>query len=444
VNRLSPGLPALSEHSVLRYFSFAILYVAQGIPEGMTLFGIPAWMAANSKTAAEIGAYTAIIFIPFSFKIVAAPFMERFTFLPMGRRRPWIVLGQAGIAATFMAMALLPEPLENLRWLTALGFGLSVFITFQDIATDALVIDIVPISQQARANGFMWGAKMVGTAASLALGTWLLNQYGFFAAVFSLSLTVVAIMLVPLLLRERPGERLVPWTSGAVSPDAARLQLGSFARIFTSLFGALKLPDTRVLILGMFTMLTALAFMRTLFPIFTIQALGWSNQEYSSVYATTTLAGGIIGMLAGGWLVDRFGKIRMLSSYLSLLIVLTAILAFSENRWNQGYFIEGYMVLFNTLFTFATIALFAVAMQCCWKRISALQFTLFMAIYNLGQTAGAALIGPLRAQLSWPYTLLAFSVLAAIALVVIQFLDTSRHLVRVEKLEARTVAAGIA
>jgi hypothetical protein len=64
---------------VLRYFSFAILYVAQGIPEGMTLFGIPAWMAINGKTAAEIGGYTAIIFIPVSFKILAAPLMERFT-----------------------------------------------------------------------------------------------------------------------------------------------------------------------------------------------------------------------------------------------------------------------------------------------------------------------------------------------------------------------------
>jgi MFS transporter, PAT family, beta-lactamase induction signal transducer AmpG len=290
----------------------------------------------------------------------------------------------------------------------------------------------------------MWGAKMVGTAASLALGTWLLNHYGFFAAVFSLSLTVLAIMLIPLLLRERPGERLLPWTSGAVSPDAARLQLGSFRRIFTSLFRTLKLPDSMVLMLGLFTMLTAFAFMRTLFPIFTIQALGWSNQQYSSVYAATSLAGGIIGMVAGGWLLDRFGRIRMLSIYLSLLIGLTAVLAFSESRWHQSYIVEGYMVVFNTLFTFAAIALFATAMQCCWKRISALQFTLFMAIYNLGQTAGAALIGPLRAQLSWPSTLLAFSVLAAVALVVIQFLDTSRHLMKVEGLEAKAVAAAVA
>jgi hypothetical protein len=43
-HKLSKHLPTLSEHTFLRYFSFAILYVAQGIPEGITLFGIPAWM----------------------------------------------------------------------------------------------------------------------------------------------------------------------------------------------------------------------------------------------------------------------------------------------------------------------------------------------------------------------------------------------------------------
>lgn len=443
-NKLSKNLPALSEHTFLRYFSFSVLYVAQGIPEGMMIFGIPAWMAMNGKTPAEIGGYTAVIFIPFSFKIFVAPLIERFTFLPMGRRRPWIIFGQAGIVASFMAMSLVPDPLNNLKLLMAAGFCLSIFITFQDIATDALVIDIVPINQQARANGFMWGAKMIGTSASLALGTWLLNKYDFFTAIFSLSLTVVLIMLVPLLFRERPGEKLLPWAPGNISADAAKLQLGSFKKIFKSLFSVLKLPNSLLLILGLFVMLAALAYMRTLFPIFTIQKLGWSNQDYSSVYATTSILGGILGMLAGGILLERFGKIRMLSIYLVLLILLTVILAFSENYWSQSYFIKGYIAAFNTLFTFSAIAVFATAMQCCWKRISALQFTLFMAIYNLGQTAGAAIIGPIRANLSWQYTLLSFSVLAAVALIIVQFLNTGRHLVQVEVLENKTIAVDIA
>ena len=115
-----------------------------------------------------------------------------------------------------------------------------------------------------------------------------------------------------------------------------------------------------------------------------------------------------------------------------------AILAFSENMWSLRYFIKGYMAVFNTLFTFTAIALFATAMQCCWKRISALQFTLFMAIYNLGQTAGAALIGPLRNHLSWQYTILSFSVMATIALLVIQFINIKNHLMELGKLDSKT------
>jgi MFS transporter, PAT family, beta-lactamase induction signal transducer AmpG len=428
-------LPALSEHPILRYFSFAILYVGQGIPEGMTLFGIPAWMAMNGKTPSEIGAYGAIIFIPFSFKILIAPLIERFTFLPMGRRRPWIIFGQLGIAASFMIMSLVPDPLNNLTLLTVVGFCVSIFITFQDIATDALVIDIVPVNQQSRANGFMWGSKIIGTASSLAIGTWLLNHYGFFVAVLSLSLTLGSIMMVPLLFRERPGEKLLPWTSGAISPDAAAIQLHSWTKIFKSLFSVLKLPNSILLVFVLFVLLTALAFMRTLFPIFTIQELRWSNEDYSEIYALTSLIGGILGMLIGGILLEKFGKVRMISIYLIVLIIVSSLMAFSRQWWYGEFFTTGYIALFNVLFVFIAIGLFAMGMQFCWKKISALQFTLYMAIYNLGQTAGSALIGPLRNHLSWEYTILAFSVIAAIGLALLQFARIKNHMHQLGRLD---------
>ncbi|MEO7960880.1 MAG: hypothetical protein ABIR19_04990, partial [Ginsengibacter sp.] len=67
--RKKNNLPALSENTILRYFNFIALYVAQGIPEGMALFGIPAWMAMNNKTPGEIGGFVAAVGLPWSFKI---------------------------------------------------------------------------------------------------------------------------------------------------------------------------------------------------------------------------------------------------------------------------------------------------------------------------------------------------------------------------------------
>ena len=211
-------LPSLSNHRFFRYFSFSFLYVAQGIPEGMTYFGIPAWMAMNGKTPTEIGAFIGVIGIPWSFKILVAPLMDRFSFLPMGRRRPWVLFGQLGLMASFITMSFVPDPLNNLSILMAAGFCISFFGAFQDVATDGMAIDIVPLNEQARANGLMWGAKTVGISLSLVTGTWIINHYGFQQAILTLSIAVCLIMLIPLFLRERPGEKLLPWTKGQTTP----------------------------------------------------------------------------------------------------------------------------------------------------------------------------------------------------------------------------------
>src|SRR4051794_12319289 len=115
-------IPSLTEHTVLRYINFIALYVAQGIPEGMAFFGIPAWMAMNGKTPGEISGFVVAVGLPWSCKMVVAPLMDRFSFLPMGRRRPWVLFGQLGLMMSFIAMAFVPDPLNNLKLLMAAGF----------------------------------------------------------------------------------------------------------------------------------------------------------------------------------------------------------------------------------------------------------------------------------------------------------------------------------
>ncbi len=202
----------LSENPTLRYLTFAALYLAQGIPEGITYFAIPAWLAMNHKTPIEIASFVAVIGIPWSFKILIAPLMDRFTILSMGRKRPWVILGQLGLIVSFLSIGLVHDPLNNLNGLMIAGFFISFFGAFQDVATDGMAIDIVPIDQQARANGLMWGSKTIGTALSLVIGTALINLLGFNTAISSLSVAVAFIMVIPVFIRERPGEKLMPWT----------------------------------------------------------------------------------------------------------------------------------------------------------------------------------------------------------------------------------------
>ena len=332
-------IPSLSENTFLRYLNFVALYVAQGIPEGMTLFGIPAWMAMNGKTPGEIGAFVAAFGLPWSFKIIVAPMMDRFTYLPMGRRRPWVLFGQIGLMISFIAMAFVPDPLNNLNLLMIAGFAVGFFGSFQDVATDGMAIDIVPIHQQARANGMMWGAKIIGTSASLAIGSWLINAYGFTTSILMLAVAVSIIMLAPLFLRERPGEKLLPWTKGKASVETQKMQLHNWSVIFKSLFKVFTLRNSLLLAFVLFVTQTAFNLIATLLPIFTVQELGWTNITYSQFFATASLIGGIGGMLIGGFLIDKFGKKRMLNIYFALLITINIALAFLQKYWSQTWFI---------------------------------------------------------------------------------------------------------
>ena len=434
------SLPALTENSGLRYFNFIALYIAQGIPEGMTLFGIPAWLAMHGKTPGEIGSFIAVFMIPWSFKIITAPLMDRFSYLPMGRRRPWILFGQLGLIASFISLAFVPEPLNNMKLLMAAAFAVGFFGAFQDVATDGMAIDIVPVTQQARANGFMWGAKIMGTSASLALGSWMINKYGFSTAMLVLCSIVCLIMLVPVLLRERPDEKLLPWTKGCTSPETKQMQVSSWRAIFQSLYKVVKLHNSMVFLIFLFIISAACNYIDTIMSIFTVQALGWTDQAYSGYYATATLAGGMGGMLIGGILIDRFGRKKMLNIYMVLLLVLVSAFAFSKAHWAQTSFVFAFMITYQVLYVFSVIGLFATAMQCCWKKISATQFTLYMAISNIGRTFGAKLIGPLKENLNWEYTLFAFSIMLVLAWIAFQFMHIEKQRHAVAEIEAQDMA----
>ncbi len=435
----SNTIPALSENTFLRYFNFIALYFAQGVPEGMLFYGIPAWMAMNGKSPGEIAGFAVACGMPWSFKFIVAPLMDRYTWLPMGRKRPWVLLGQLGLIASCIAMAYVPDPLNNLNLLMAAGFMVSFFGAFQDVATDGMAVDIIPINQQARANGLMWGSKIIAISTTLALGTWLLNKYDFTTSILMLAVMIGIIMLAPLLLRERQGEKIAPWTPGMSSPETKKMQLTSWTSIFRSLYSVFSLRNSILLALILFIAQGAYNYIETLLPIFTVKALNWTNGSYSQFFATAKIIGGIGGMLIGGILIDKFGKKRMMNIYFLSMVFFTGVLAFSKTYWSDTSFIYAFMILYNIMYTFACIGIFAIAMQCCWKKVSASQFTLYMTIGNLGRIALAALIGLLKENFSWQFSIFAFAIMIAVAWLLLQFFNIDKQMQRVTALEKKDI-----
>ena len=95
----------LASNRRLRLFTLFILYVAQGLPIGLMWIAIPAWMAANGADAADVGFVLGLTALPWTLKLVNGFIMDRYTFLPMGRRRVWLIGAQLAMVTLLVAMS---------------------------------------------------------------------------------------------------------------------------------------------------------------------------------------------------------------------------------------------------------------------------------------------------------------------------------------------------
>lgn len=417
----------LSKNPVLRYLSFSGLYLAQGITDGTWLFTIPAWLAMHDKSPTEIGAFVAIAGLPWSFKFFLAPFIDRYTILSMGRKRPWIIFGQLGLIISFLSIGLIQDPLNNMTGLMISGFFIGFFGAFQDVATDGMVVDIVPEDEKARANGLMWGTKTIGVSLTLFLGTSLINLIGFTYAIASLSIAVAFIILIPIFFRERSGEKFFPWTKGKASDVAKGVQLRKWSSIIKSVWKVIKLPSVNLMLVISLVSGIIAGFYDTLLSVFTIQELGWTNTYYSNAFSITSLFAGIFGMFVGGPLVDFFGDKKMLKIYFLLQAIIILVFALMPSYWDNNIFIFGFFLFFYLFNVFSIIGIFSASMKLSWKLIAATQFTLFMAVSNIGRSLGSGAVGVLESIMAWQFVFLSSSILPLIIIPMVHFINFKKN-----------------
>jgi len=384
---------ALSDDRRLRFAILALLYAAQGIPDAMVLIVFPAYLAARGVTPASIGTFLAIAMLPNAAKLIIGPTVDRWAFLPMGRRKPWLMAGELGIATGFGALALLVDPAAQLPLFTLGAFCVTLATAVQDVATDATAMDLIPADEQGRANGVMWGAKTVGTAAFATLGAMVLDRAGFAAMVVAALAIMLTVLGVVAVVRERPGERLLPWTCGEAARHGEQTRAENVGVIARQLIVALRERGAARLIGLSLVIGVLLGLASAMAPVMMVQRFSWAPGDYSQFRAMLKLLSGIAGMTVGGWLIDRLGFRSILLLSLGGIAAANLILALAFTPLVA----MAYLIVFECLLVFAFIAFFAATMQQCSRTIAATQFSFTMVCGNLTMAAGARLLGPLLA-----------------------------------------------
>lgn len=391
------NLPKLTfvSNSLTKITSLCMLYVAQGITHGFLATTLVAYLVSRGMKTEDVSETLALAAMPWAFKWVWGPVLDRFSFSALGRRRPWVISAQALMILSILALLFVGDMAVHLKLVAWIILVHNIFKSIQDVSVDALAIDVLAEHERGRANGLMYGCSYLGALIGINL-TYVVTRVGIHTAIVIMAVMLFLIMLIPLLLRERPGEKLFPWTKGCATKFEHAPESGSTADLFKSLLKAFSLRSTILCAVVAVMLYIAYTVMVPIASVIGIQKLGW-NAEFISQLATVGSIFGMAGSMGGGFVADRLGHRRALSLALILFIFIWIAMAFALPLWHSVVYQWIAAAVVGLLMGFMASSYFSLAMDVSWKRVGGSQFSGYMALLNLSMVIAYKLAGPVEA-----------------------------------------------
>jgi len=421
-----------------RLTAFFMLYVTEGIPLGFTATAIATQMRRQGLGPVAIGAFVGSLYLPWAFKWMAGPFVDAFSSDRFGRRRLWILMMQVGMMATLL-LAMPVNFATELGLFTSIILVHNAFGATQDVAIDALAVNVLPEHERGLANGFMFAGASIGQAVG---GSGVL----FLTALFPFSTTYVfvvgSILLVTLFvvlpLKEPPGPPRIKSDRGAfatVTGDLGRFIRDAW-RAFTGSRAALVGVVVALLPAGAYALSLALQSNLAV-------ELGLTDNDIAQLNLASTVVFAL-ACVSGGWLSDRFGRRRTLALFIFLTVIPTLWLAWTmqQSQWIMPVDVNlpnrpqpapalvatfwAAVIAFNVfqgLYYGVRTALF---MDVTTRAVAATQFTAYMAMSNLVITYTSWWQGLSIVRWGYPVTLGLDSIFGLFVLFFLPFM-ASKH-----------------
>ena len=322
---------------------------------------------------------------------------------------------------SFFSLTLIDDPAGQVGLLMVLGVLVNVFAASQDVAVDGMAIDVTPVDEQGRLNGFMVFGKAIGWGLTSAITGVTLVTFGLGPTAVAAAAVQAVILLAFVLTVERRGERRLPWSAG----DAVRERRAatSFGALMKGLNAVLW---TRVSMILMAIMLLdgfVSGYGHALMPIAAVQLFGFTTPQWSQLVAVMGLTGAGTALVLGP-MIDRFGPKRMLMLTVSLVAVHAFLLAQTQYLWQDTTYVKVMLSAWVLLGPVTMVCMIALAMTICESATSATQFAIYMSLANLGASAGSKAYGLIAGQVSYVE---AYLLLGAVTVAMIGTLLFHRH-----------------
>jgi MFS transporter, PAT family, beta-lactamase induction signal transducer AmpG len=297
--RLRYALRILKSHdysAVFRDRNLAVVLLlafASGLPLALTSGTLQAWMTVEGVDLSTIGIFT-LVGIPYTWKFLWAPAMDRFVPPFLGRRRGWLLVTQLALMGGIGCMALL-TPRTDLALLAFLALFVAFASASQDIVFDAYRTDVVTREQRGIAGALTVVGYRTAMLVSGALALVLVAGSAWIAGIgwrntYLLMAGLMSIGMVATLWGRNPED-------AAPHPTSLRDAFVEPLREFFTRKGAVWILALLILYkLGD-------AFAGSLTTAFLLRGMHFSLEDVGYVNKGMGLAATIVGALFGGTLM---------------------------------------------------------------------------------------------------------------------------------------------
>ena len=366
-----------------------LLGFSSGLPFAMLVGTLQAWFSTSGLSVMASGMLS-LIGLPYSYRFVWGPLLDRYSLSSLGKRRSWILLMQVLLLLGFNAMAWCsPDTTPGL--LTFFAVLLACVSATQDTAIDAQRIEYLPNSEH-------------GLGATIAV-------LGYRVALFvsgGLSLVVAQYWGFPFVYRLMGIFMLLGILATLASHEPKTIEPNSkvgFVKLYTAPLKALFIrPDVIRFVFFIICYKFAEAFTGTMSGIvmpFLIQGIGFSLSTIGYVNKVMGLSALIAGGLAAGYLLTRWTLDRALLVF-GLFQASSVLLFIALAIIGKNIVLFSVAVLWENLAAgMSSTALVVLLMRWVDRRFTATQFSILVGFSMLPRAFSGPVAAIIQAQVGW-------------------------------------------
>jgi PAT family beta-lactamase induction signal transducer AmpG len=355
-----------------------------GLPLLLTWGVLQAWMTEKGVDLTWIGMIS-LVQIPYTWKFLWAPFLDRFIPPFLGRRRGWLLMSQIALMASIVGLGY-SDPVNNIWLMIVAAILVAFFSATQDIVIDAYRREDLSDEELGLGSSMYVYGYRLGMLLASGGGLILADLLSFPQVYFLMSLCMLPGILTTLMTPEPKVVVGTPQTMKEAMVDPFVDYFSRHGAVWILVFILLyKIGDT------MASGITMPFYLET----------GFSKTEIGTVVKFFGTGATLIGAFVGGVLLLKIGINRGLWVFGILQALSTAGFAILARIGYNIAMLSGVIAFENLSSGMGTAAFVAFMASITNKKFTATQYALLTGIMGLSRQLASSVTGFMAKNIGW-------------------------------------------